>query len=90
MNAQVWAKREDLGPIKAFKWRGAYNAMAALSAEERSKGVVAASAGNHAQGVAIGAQSLGCEAVIFMPKSTPEVKQREVLRFGQDAVEIRY
>jgi len=89
VNAQVWAKREDLGPIKAFKWRGAYNAMAALSAEERSKGIVAASAGNHAQGVAIGAQSLGCEAVIFMPKSTPEVKQREVLRFGQDAVEIR-
>ena len=87
--AHVWAKREDLGPIKAFKWRGAYNAMAALSDEQRAKGVVAASAGNHAQGVALGAKALNCRAVIFMPRSTPEVKQREVKRFGGDAVEIR-
>lgn len=89
IDAEVWVKREDLGPIKAYKWRGAYNAMAALSAEERDRGVVAASAGNHAQGVALAAKSLGCKAVIFMPRSTPEMKQREVLRFGQDAVEIR-
>ncbi|MFK7909979.1 MAG: pyridoxal-phosphate dependent enzyme [Akkermansiaceae bacterium] len=87
--ADVWVKREDLGPIKAFKWRGAYNAMAALSDVQRARGVVAASAGNHAQGVALGAAALGCRAVIFMPRSTPEVKQREVKRFGGDAVEVR-
>lgn len=87
--AHVWVKREDLGPIKAFKWRGAYNAMAALTDEERARGVVAASAGNHAQGVALGAAALGCGAVIFMPRSTPEVKQREVKRFGGSAVDVR-
>ena len=85
---EVWAKREDLGPIKAYKWRGSYNAMASLTAEERGRGIVAASAGNHAQGIALAAQSLGCKAVIFMPLSTPEVKQREVRRHGGDAVEI--
>lgn len=89
IDAQVWVKREDLGPIKAYKWRGAYNAMAALSPEERSKGLVAASAGNHAQGVALAANRLACHAVIFMPRSTPEVKQSEVLRLGGKAVEIR-
>lgn len=86
---EVWAKREDLGPIKAFKWRGAYNAMASLTEEERAKGIVAASAGNHAQGVALAAKALGCKAEIFMPLSTPEVKQSEVRRHGGDAVTIR-
>jgi len=89
LNADVWVKREDLGPIKAYKWRGSYNAMAALSCEERAKGIVAASAGNHAQGVALAAKALACQAVIYMPQSTPEVKQREVRRFGGDHVEIR-
>ncbi len=88
-DAEVWVKREDLGPIKAYKWRGSYNAMAALSANERAKGIVAASAGNHAQGVALAAKALGCQAVIYMPRSTPEVKQAEVVRLGGDAVEIR-
>lgn len=86
---EVWAKREDLGPIKAYKWRGAYNAMASLTDEQRAKGIVAASAGNHAQGVALAARSLGCKAEIFMPLSTPEVKQSEVRRHGGDAVTIR-
>ena len=86
--AEVWVKREDLGPAKSFKWRGAYNALAVLSEEDRARGVVTASAGNHAQGVAIGAAALGCRAVIFMPRSTPELKQREVQRFGGDAVEV--
>ena len=86
---EVWAKREDLGPIKAYKWRGAYNAMASLTEEERSKGIVAASAGNHDQGVALAAKALGCKAEIFMPISTPEVKQNEVKRHGGDAVNIR-
>ncbi len=85
---EVWAKREDLGPIKAYKWRGAFNAMASLSEAERSTGIVAASAGNHAQGVALAAKTLGCEARIFMPRSTPSVKQREVKRHGGKWVEI--
>lgn len=89
IDAEVWVKREDLGPIKAYKWRGAFNAMAALSAEERSKGIVAASAGNHAQGIALGAKALGCHAIIFMPRNTPEVKQSEVMRHGGEHVEIR-
>jgi len=88
-SCDMWVKREDLGPIKAYKWRGAFNAMAALSDEERVRGVVAASAGNHAQGVALAARHLGCRAVIFMPRSTPDMKQREVLRHGSDAVDIR-
>jgi len=89
VDAEVWVKREDLGPIKAYKWRGSYNAMAALSDEERAKGIVAASAGNHAQGVARAAKALGCKAIIYMPRSTPEVKQAEVMRHGGEAVEIR-
>lgn len=89
IEAEVWVKREDLGPIKAYKWRGAFNAMAALSEEERSRGIVAASAGNHAQGIALGARSLGCNAIIFMPRNTPEVKQSEVMRHGGKQVEIR-
>lgn len=89
IDADVWVKREDLGPIKAYKWRGAYNAMAVLTSAQRLRGVVAASAGNHAQGVALAAQKLDCQAVIYMPRSTPEVKQREVIRLGGKAVEIR-
>ena len=89
IDAEVWVKREDLGPIKAYKWRGAYNAIAALTPEQRAQGLVAASAGNHAQGVALATKSLACRAVIFMPRATPEVKQSEVLRLGGDSVEIR-
>lgn len=89
VDAEVWVKREDLGPIKAYKWRGAFNAMAALDAADRAKGIVTASAGNHAQGIALGAKYLGCQAIIFMPRSTPEVKQIEVKRHGGDHVEIR-
>ena len=88
LDIDIWAKREDLGPIKAYKWRGAYNAMASLTTEQRANGIVAASAGNHAQGVALAAKSLGCKAEIFMPLSTPEVKQNEVHRHGGDAVRI--
>ena len=79
IHAPVYAKREDLGPIRAYKWRGAYNCMAALSQEARDKGIVAASAGNHAQGVALAASVLNCRATIFMPRSTPEVKQTEAM-----------
>lgn len=88
-DCEVWAKREDLGPIKAYKWRGAYNAVAALEPDQRAKGIIAASAGNHGQGVALAARKLDCQAIVFMPVSTPEVKQHEVKRHGGSNVEIR-
>jgi len=88
VDAEVFIKREDLSPIHAYKWRGAYNRMATLSAEERSRGVVCASAGNHAQGVALAARTLGIHARIYMPVSTPRMKQTEVKRHGGDWVEV--
>lgn len=88
LDAVVYAKREDLGPIKAYKWRGAYNCMSKLAPEQRAGGVVAASAGNHGQGVALAAARLGCRAHIFMPRSTPAVKQNAVRMHGGDHVEI--
>ena len=88
IDVPVYVKREDLGPIKAYKWRGAYNCMTCLTPEQRGRGVVAASAGNHAQGVALAARVLNCNARIYMPRSTPEVKQNEVLRHGGEHVEI--
>lgn len=88
VDAEVYAKREDLGPIKAYKWRGAYNCMCKLTPEQRAGGVVAASAGNHGQGVALAARRLGCKAHIFMPRSTPAVKQNAVKSHGGDNVEI--
>jgi threonine dehydratase len=71
---QVLLKREDMQPVYSFKLRGAYNKMAHLSQEELARGVIAASAGNHAQGVALSARKLGCKAVIVMPVTTPSVK----------------
>src|SRR5213592_4723830 len=71
---RVLLKREDQQPVFSFKLRGAYNKMAHLSAAERDRGVVAASAGNHAQGVALAAQRLGCRATIVMPVTTPSIK----------------
>lgn len=86
--AEVYIKREDLSPIHAYKWRGAYNRMALLSPEERAAGVVCASAGNHAQGVALAASKLGVHARIYMPVSTPRMKQHEVRRHGGEHIEI--
>lgn len=88
-NHTVWLKREDLSPIRAYKWRGAFHRMAALSASERATGVVTASAGNHAQGVALAARQLGCQVTIYMPLSTPRLKQESVRRLGEAAVAIR-
>lgn len=85
----IFVKREDLSPINAYKWRGAYNRMAQLSEDELSRGVVTASAGNHAQGVALAARKLGTRAIIYMPLSTPRMKQVAVKRHGGDSVEIR-
>jgi threonine dehydratase len=80
----VYFKREDLQPIHSFKLRGAYNRMAQLSAEERERGVICASAGNHAQGVAFSAQKLGVRAVIVMPATTPDIKVNACRARGAD------
>ncbi len=79
---KVWLKREDLQPVFSFKLRGAYNKMARLTAEQKRSGVCAASAGNHAQGVAMSARRLGVEALIVMPKTTPEIKVQAVAARG--------
>ncbi|MFO1311739.1 MAG: threonine ammonia-lyase, biosynthetic [Burkholderiales bacterium] len=71
---RVLLKREDQQPVFSFKLRGAYNKMAHLTPAERARGVIAASAGNHAQGVALAAQRLGCQATIVMPVTTPHIK----------------
>jgi threonine dehydratase len=70
----LWLKREDMQPVFSFKLRGAYNKMAQLPAKALKRGVIAASAGNHAQGVALAAQTLGCKATIVMPVTTPQIK----------------
>ncbi|MBT8439388.1 MAG: pyridoxal-phosphate dependent enzyme, partial [Gammaproteobacteria bacterium] len=74
----ILLKREDLQPVFSFKIRGAYNRMAHLTDEEKKCGVVAASAGNHAQGVAMSAGKLGIQALIIMPKTTPPIKVEAV------------
>ncbi len=86
LNNQVFLKREDLQPVFSFKLRGAYNRMRTLSAEERAQGVIAASAGNHAQGVALSARRLGIKALIVMPKTTPPIKVESVRSLGAKAV----
>jgi threonine dehydratase len=84
----VLLKREDNQPVFSFKLRGAYNKMARLDPAELRRGVIAASAGNHAQGVALAATRLGCKAVIVMPVTTPQVKIDAVKAFGGRNVEI--
>jgi threonine dehydratase len=86
LSAEVLLKREDLQPVFSFKLRGAYNRIANLTASERSRGVIAASAGNHAQGVAYSARHLGLRAVIVMPKTTPEIKVEAVKAMGAEVV----
>jgi len=82
----VLLKREDQQPVHSFKLRGAYNKMAHLTPEQLKKGVICASAGNHAQGVALGAKRLGTKAVIVMPITTPGVKIEAVKALGGDVV----
>lgn len=86
--ANVFLKREDLQVVRSYKIRGAYNKISALSTEERARGVVCASAGNHAQGVALSCQKLGIFGKIFMPTPTPQQKIRQVKMFGKDFVEV--
>ena len=83
---KVLLKREDTQPVFSFKIRGAYNKMVQLSREELSRGVIAASAGNHAQGVALSAAKLGCEATIVMPETSPAIKVSAVRRLGGQVV----
>ncbi|MHC4552559.1 MAG: threonine ammonia-lyase, biosynthetic [Planctomycetota bacterium] len=83
---RVLLKREDLQPVFSFKLRGAYNKLSKLSASDRKRGVIAASAGNHAQGVAISTQKLGIKSTIVMPKTTPQIKVDAVKRFGSKVV----
>lgn len=82
----VFLKREDEQPIFSFKCRGAYNKMSALSRAELKQGVVAASAGNHAQGVALAARKLGARAIIVMPRTTPQIKVDAVRSLGGEVV----
>src|SRR2546426_12451592 len=86
VNNRILLKREDMQPVFSFKLRGAYNKMANLSAETLQRGVIAASAGNHAQGVALAAQKLGCRAVIVMPTTTPLIKVDAVRNRGAEVV----
>ncbi|MGD8926770.1 MAG: threonine ammonia-lyase, biosynthetic [Thioalkalispiraceae bacterium] len=79
---QVFLKREDLQSVFSFKLRGAYNKISNLSDQERQRGIIAASAGNHAQGVALAAQRLGIKATIVMPKTTPRIKVNSVASYG--------
>ena len=86
LGCRVWLKREDLQPVFSFKIRGAYNRIARLTPVERAAGVICASAGNHAQGVALSAQRLGIAATIVMPVTTPAIKIDAVRYFGGKVV----
>ncbi|KAG0356824.1 hypothetical protein BGZ54_000582, partial [Gamsiella multidivaricata] len=82
----IYLKREDMQDVFSFKIRGAYNNMAHLSEEEKRRGVIACSAGNHAQGVALAAKMMGVKATIVMPTPTPEIKSRNVSRLGSTVI----
>ena len=86
LNNQIYLKREDLQSVFSFKIRGAYNKLTHLDKKIRDKGIIAASAGNHAQGVAMAAKTLGCKATIVMPKTTPTIKTNAVRKFGAEVV----
>jgi len=83
---RVWLKREDTQSIFSFKLRGAYNRMVRLTPDEAKAGVVASSAGNHAQGVALAANKLGIRATIVMPRTTPQIKVEAVRRLGAEVL----
>lgn len=83
---RIFLKREDLQPVFSFKIRGAYNKIKNLKKEELEKGIITASAGNHAQGVALSAKTLGIKAVVAMPVTTPKIKVEAVRRLGGDVV----
>src|SRR3978361_1940730 len=84
----VFLKREDLQIVRSYKLRGAYNMLASLPPEQLSKGVVCASAGNHAQGFAYSCKKLGVQGVVFMPSITPGQKVNQTKMFGENFIEI--
>lgn len=86
LGREVLLKREDLQPVFSFKLRGAYNKLAALTPAEKKRGVICASAGNHAQGVAYSARRMGVRAVIVMPRTTPSIKIEAVRRMGGEVI----
>lgn len=88
-NANIYIKREDLQEVRSYKIRGAYNKMSSLTDKEKKKGIVAASAGNHAQGVALSCALLKISGVIFMPTITPNQKIERVKHFGDGFIEIK-
>ena len=85
---QLWLKPESLQPVGSFKVRGAYNKIASLSGEERARGVISYSSGNHAQGVAYAAQALGVKAVIVMPRNAPKLKVDATAALGAEIVTV--
>ncbi len=86
--AHVWLKREDLQVVRSYKARGAYNLIAQLDAEARAAGVVTASAGNHAQGVAFACAALGVRGRVHLPRTTPRQKRDRIASIGGDAIEM--
>ncbi|MBB3698534.1 threonine ammonia-lyase [Flammeovirga yaeyamensis] len=86
--ADIWLKREDLQIVRSYKLRGAFNKISSLTKDEQSKGIVCASAGNHAQGVAYSCKQLGIHGVIYMPAPTPNQKVSQVRMWGKDKVEV--
>ncbi|MEP7139905.1 MAG: pyridoxal-phosphate dependent enzyme, partial [Caldimonas sp.] len=86
LDNRVFLKREDTQPVFSFKLRGAYNKMVLLPEDARARGVICASAGNHAQGVALAARRLGCQALIVMPTTTPSLKIDAVRALGGEVV----
>ena len=86
--AEIYLKREDLQVVRSYKLRGAYNLIHSLSQEQRSRGIVCASAGNHAQGVAYSCRALNIKGVIYMPAITPKQKINQVKMFGGENIEI--
>ena len=88
-NCNVYLKREDLQVVRSYKLRGAYNMMSLLAPEQLKKGVVCASAGNHAQGFAYSCKKLNVKGVVFMPVITPNQKIRQTKMFGEENIEVR-
>ncbi len=87
-NSNILFKREDLQQVRSYKIRGAYNKISSLSEQEKENGIVCASAGNHAQGVALSCKLLNIHGLIYMPSPTPKQKIEQVKMFGEDAIEI--
>ncbi len=85
---QLFLKAENFQPIGSFKLRGAYNKLASLTPEERQRGVIGYSSGNHAQGVAYAARAMGCKCVIVMPRTAPKIKRDATAALGAEIVEV--